>query len=265
MNYQAKLFFMDRVPKEMYGAVRKYQEKFQVCFNTLTYFPQSLLNELHQKATDSVELPSNLVIASLKEQSILEDVQILSRIANKPHLCTSDRELYLNTLKCIYKKLPYQPTELAVKQDTLCVGIEREGQILATALQCLPVGRSLKPHAKRIPYDGGILVGLSSISKINMYSRCLIIDGAIASGSTLISLINELRSVSSSFHIYSAHSTLEGLLAIYSYFKNSNLDIHIVVGDASGNLNKKYYAVDSKAVKQLVVGDLGDTIAPISS
>lgn len=127
----------------------------------------------------------------------------------------------------------------------------------------LPIGHSMNPHAKRIPYEGGLIVGLSAFPQFINYDRCMIVDGAIASGATLIAIIEKLRSITSTFYIYSVHSSYEGLRAITRYGLSANVNITITVGHATTGMNAKYYAVYPDNTKRVVVGDLGDTISEI--
>jgi uracil phosphoribosyltransferase len=120
----------------------------------------------------------------------------------------------------------------------------------------------MRPHAKRIPFKGGLIVGLTGFQLPQPNNdRCIIVDGAIASGATLMAIIGNLRSVTSTFYIYSVHSAYEGLRAILRYGQSIGVDIQITVGHATVGINKKFYAIDANNPKRVVVGDLGDTIS----
>jgi hypothetical protein len=246
-------------PQEMQLAAEQYEKKFGVKFDSLTFLSESLLRELHRVESKS-ELPGNIEIASESDSTILADIEELSSVANSASTDASQRGHYFATLKAIYKKLKSNPEPSIQDEDILFVGIEREGRILAKSLGWLP-SKGLHPHAKRIPFEGGLLVGLSEIPDLEAYFKAIIIDGAIASGATIISIIDKLRPLISSFSVYSVHATYEGLNAINRYCEKTGLNISITVGHATHGLNKKFYAVDSINTKMMVVGDLGDTIS----
>lgn len=262
VSLQQKRYRLDNdVPEGMRRAVVKYEDRFEVHLPDLTYFPRSLFNELHKPSNASSAISSNVTIASEGDSSILQDMEVLSEVANAATLDRAQREQYYATLLAIYGKLPRHPSALAEQTDTLCVGIEREGRMLAEALQCLPLGRSLRPHAKRVLYEGGLVVAMSEWPELEPFERCLLIDGAIASGATLMAAIEHLRSVTSSFYIFSAHSSIEGLRGLTRFAEAIGVDLLITVGHATSGLTPKYYAVVPDDPSRLIVGDLGDTIA----
>lgn len=248
------------VSGEMLIAAQEYEKRFAIQFDSLTYFSKTLLKELHQ-LDDYMEVPPNVTIASLIDETILSDMEILTRIANSGLLTTTQREDYFLAIKRIYGKLPARLDEVYGDKSVLFVGIEREGRILAESMNLLPANHNLHPHAKRIPYLHGLLVGITEFPQLQKYSQCIIIDGAIASGATIISVIENLRQVSSIFKIYSAHSSLEGLMGITRYGLAANLDIGIIVGHATIGMNANFYAIDPVDESKVVIGDIGDTIS----
>jgi hypothetical protein len=248
----------------MQEAAAKFEHTFNIEFDTLHFFSETLLNKLHQIGNDTVGLPSEVEVTSEKDPTIIQDVQVLSDIVNNAPLEPAQRTRYFETLKAIYRKLRSTPDEFKQDRSMLFIGIEREGRILAGDLKWLPDGHHTHPHAKRIPYEGGLLVGVTEISDLEAYFKCLIIDGAIASGATIISVIEKVRPLISSYRVYSVHSTYEGLHAITRYCASTGLDIKVTVGHATRGLDEKFYATDGPDTKLLVVGDLGDTIAPLS-
>jgi len=96
------------------------------------------------------------------------------------------------------------------------------------------------------------------------YEECVLIDGAIASGTTLIAIMNQLRAAVTTFHIYGGHSTMAGLWTIANYATATGLRVSCKVGHVSGKLNDHYYAINEED-GQLIIGDVGDTIAPIGN
>ena len=93
------------------------------------------------------------------------------------------------------------------------------------------------------------------------YESCVLIDGAIASGITVIALMAKLSKTISHFEILSVHGTIEGIRAILRCADQLNVNISVKVGHLSGVLNSEYYAVSADGQSTLQVGDLGDTIA----
>jgi hypothetical protein len=245
------------------AAAREFEQRFGIRFDTFTFFSRDLLAELHRQSDLSTEVPENVQVVSLQDTSIAPLIATLTEVANSKEISTEQRRLYYKTLLAIYHKLRFDPHQVCSDRDTFVVGVEREGRVWAESLGCLPPGRSLRPHAKRICFDGGIAVGVSKIPSLLKYSKCIIIDGAIASGATLIALIERLRSSIGSFHVYSAHGPYEGLRAIARYAASEDLDLHLTVGHATSGLNDHYYATCPGQRDKVVVGDLGDTISPL--
>jgi hypothetical protein len=249
-------------PAGMQDVAELYEGKFDIKFETLHFFSDTLLHELH-RLDDHAEVPPEVEITSRKDASIIEDINVLSDIANNTPDDPARRAVYFETLKTIYGKLASTPADVTHDPDMLFLGIEREGRALAEAMGWLPRGHNCHPHAKRIPYQGGLLVGVTEIADLDAYFKCVIIDGAIASGATIISLIQKVRPFISSYRVYSVHSTLEGLHAINRYCTSTGLDLSLTVGHATRGLNEKFYAVALPNTKMLVVGDLGDTISSL--
>jgi hypothetical protein len=250
-------------PRDMVIAAEEYEQRFEIHFATLTYFSKSLLNELHRPEGDPTDVPDNVIVASRSDKTILDDVKALSKVANSgPSITIAQRRHYFAALKRIYSKLP-DPMVYARDEHVLCVGIEREGRILAESMGWLPRGHNLHPHAKRVPYEEGLLVGLNDIAVTQSYAKCIIVDGAIASGATIISTIERLRPLISSFNIYSVHSPFEGLRALPRYASATGVELQIAVGHATTGINSHFYAIDPTDPAKVVVGDLGDTISDL--
>jgi phosphoribosylpyrophosphate synthetase len=258
-------YLRDKAPADMSAASQLFEHKYNVEFKHLIYFSKDLLKKLHHPGDKPEDLQDHTIIGSLSDQSILSDINILSDIANRVTLSRNYRQLYFEALKSIYGKLPRSIEIKRIESEALFVGIEREGRILAEAMRWMPPGRSLHPNAKRIPYESGLLVGLTEISLQDNYHSCIVVDGAIASGATIIATIERLRQiVSEEFLIYSIHGTFEGIRAIKRYGDSVAVSIRVVVGHATPGLNKKFYAIDPENQNKLVVGDLGDTINDVA-
>jgi hypothetical protein len=247
---------MDRAAGEL-------EAQFGIKFEALAVFSRDVLRELHAPGPD-VALQPRAKIVSETSSVVADLVGRLTELANQATLNSDDQRRYLETLLTIYEQIDFDPIGTANSPETLVIGIEREGRILAEKTGCLLPGRGLRPQAKRIHFEGGLVVGINGLGKPSGFSTCVIIDGAIASGATQITLLEHLREYISSFRIFSAHATLEGLCAIDRYAAGRNLDLFLTVGHATAGLNDHFYAALPDDPTRLVVGDLGDTISPVA-
>ena len=246
---------------EMQAAAAIFEKRFSVEFGTLTHMSEATLADLHRPPSNGPDLLESVSVASASDPSVLADIGVLTEVANNPGASVPDRRRYFDALRSIYSKLPRNPGQDREDPNTLFVGIEREGRILAESLDCLPEGHSIRPHAKRIWLDDGLLVGFTGIPPLPTFGHCTVIDGAVASGSTLIALMEHLQALVRSFHIYSAHAAWEGLRAITRYAAATGLDVEITVGHVTRGINSHYYAIMPDNHSRVVVGDLGDTIS----
>lgn len=246
---------------KMLAAARCCEAKFGIYFDTLTLLTRDLLRQFHGSPGEEAEVPGSVLVASQSDASILAEMQTLGGIANASVIDPEHRKRYFDALKRIYGALPVDPGWALGDPSVLFLAPEREGRILAEAMGWLPEGRGLHPHAKRVAFDEGLLIGLSELHGDRSCSKAVLIDGAIASGATLIAIMESLRPSVSEFHIYSVHSAPEGARAILRYADWAHLDVHLVVGHCSGELNPKFYAVDPENTSRLAVGDLGDMIS----
>ncbi len=249
---------------EMLAAAEPFERRFSIEFGTLTHFSRPALTDLHHPPSGEPDLPANVTIVSREQPSILSTIRILTDVANSLSSTAEQRRQYFEALKAIYAKLPYSPSRDREDANTLFIGIEREGRILAESMNCLPEGHSIRPHAKRIWFEDGLVVGFTGIPPLPTFGRCVVIDGAIASGSTLIALMEHLQPVVRSFHICSAHAAWEGLRAITRYSSATGLDVKVTVGHATRGMNDHFYATLPENPGKVVVGDLGDTISDIA-
>lgn len=246
---------------EMQAAAAIFEQRFSIEFGTLTHMSEAALADLHRPPADGPDLLESVSVASASDPSVFADIGVLTEVANNRGASVADRRRYFAALRSIYAKLPRKPIQDREDPNTLFVGIEREGRILAESLNCLPEGHSIRPHAKRVWFDDGLLVGFTGIPPLPTFGHCSVIDGAIASGSTLIALMEHLQAVVRSFRIYSAHAAWEGLRAITRYAALTGLDLEVMVGHVTRGINSHYYAILPNDPSRAVVGDLGDTIS----
>jgi len=252
-------FRADEAPSEMRSAVARYERRFRTRFATLTWFSEAELARLHDMPPDE-DLPPSVSAPSQEDAAVRGAMRTIGEVANTESKTPGQRRDFLSALRGLYGALPAWPQDLASEDDVLCVGPEREGRQLGEQLGCLPADRRLTPHAKRIPLDGGLLVGLSEID-VEGYERCLIVDGVVATGATLMAVMDCLLPDVSSFSVFTAQSTPAGLWAVSRYGEMAGVEVNVAVGAIGGRLNEKYYAVDPADANSLVVGDIGDTIA----
>jgi hypothetical protein len=259
------VFEQDRseISSAVSAVVVDYEQAFRIQFDTLVSFFPSVLKTLHGFDVKSMK---GLQIRTSAVADIEQPISVLAATAaiRKPKL--SLRKSYLDALLSIYYSLPEPPDPLRTDRDALFVGIQREGRILAETLGWLPEGHSIVPDAKRMFHEG-LIVGLSGMPKEDRrWKKVVIIDGAIASGATIVAVMCALRLQENCIvKIYSAHATESGVRAIACVAKRLKLQVAISVGYISGALNKEFYAVQNGPLgSQLVVGDLGDTIAQLA-
>ncbi len=251
------------IPQTMERDVKRYESRFDLRFENFAYFRRGGLRWLHAADAELDARIESRVLDRPPFPTVASDIDVLTRVANSTEIANHERLEYVRALTSIYRKLPSNPQLHRQDGSVLFVGVEREGRILAEALGCLPEGHSLRPHAKRIPHNKGLLVGVRGLRPERLYESCTIIDGAIASGATLITMMMELAENTRSFHIFSAHATWEGVRGLVRFAGASDLSIRITVGHLTAGIDSHFYAVLSDDTSKLVVGDLGDTIWPV--
>jgi hypothetical protein len=244
--------------------VALFEERYAVRFDTVLFFTAGGFARLHAAdETIDGQLADSAVLERPPAADVADEVRLLTDIANRDQLQPAERVAYFEALSSVYRKLPSNPSTHEQNGSVLFVGVEREGRILADSLGCLPVGHSVTPHAKRIGYQGGLLVGVTGLEASRLYEGCTIIDGAIASGATLITMMHGLKHVTSRFHVFSVHATVQGLRAILRYALDERITVRLSVGHVTSGLNDHFYAVLPDQPSKVVVGDLGDTIWPV--
>ncbi len=247
--------------EEMWEAAREYEQRHGVTFKSLTQFSKPLLNEIHSASESPDSDLENVTVVSDSDQTVLADIETLSLIANSDELTPKESKEYFQTLISIYKKLPRTPFDAVVdKQSAVCVGIKREGYQLCQEMNWFVSDHKLAPDMKRIPYRDGLLVGMTHLPQIPFCETVVIVDGAIASGATIITLIERLRTSERSpeIHIFAVHGGYEGIRAITRFCKSTGIRVSLTIGHATHGISKKFYAVDAN--NRVVVGDMGDTI-----
>jgi hypothetical protein len=241
----------------MRRAAEAFQTRFGVEFTTLTNFTADALASMHRRAGDEFAVMEKVYVASDYDRGVLADFDVLTRIANSPSPSLSDRGAYLNSLLAIYRRLE---GKLHSDDARLLIAPEREGRMLAQSLGWLRNGHDLAPHAKRIPYEHGLLVGVSDCAVSSQVQKITCIDGAIASGATLMAILGLVATPGVPMEIYSVHAAREGLRAIIRFCNARGLPVRIYVGHATEGLSSKFYAVAPHGAG-VAVGDLGDMIA----
>jgi len=242
----------------MRGAAEAFQARFGVGFATLTHLSFDTLTALHARGDDEAALMRNVMVASESDPAILPAFDRLARIANRQQPSLEERAEYFETLQSVYRRLE---GAMPLDGERLLVAPEREGRILAEVLGWLRPGRDLAPHAKRIPYEHGLLVGVSPCGAPPA-ERLVIVDGAIASGATIIALLDLLASSEVPIDIFSVHAAREGVRAILRCARDAGWSVRIHAGHVTEGLSGKFYAI---APGGLAVGDLGDMIDSVAA
>ncbi|WP_412075953.1 hypothetical protein ACLF6K_09060 [Streptomyces xanthophaeus] len=240
--------------------VEDFEKEHDTYFSHLVHFDPRALESLHAPGP----LPPNIRVASDTLPAVIERMATVTEVANLPAQSDADRGRYLRALLDIYGMLPVQAGDSATVPGTTVIAPEREGRILAERLGVLPEGGNWTPHAKRIPLDGGLLVGVDEWVPARA-DRLVIVDGVVASGVTLMAMMRLTVLPGAAVEIFTCHSTRQGALALARYAEQLGVSLTLHVGHVSGELNGKFYAVAPDAPGQLLLGDVGDTISPVSA
>jgi hypothetical protein len=240
--------------------VAEYEQGFRVTFTRFVVFSASAFRALHDVGKMQLD-DARVCIVSRNNPSVLEDLDVLTSVANLDNPGPEDRSAYIAALGRIYGKMPGPSLGRASSADTLCVGPEREGRYLGHLAGWFDGSPNVwYPNAKRIHHDGGLVVALDDPALNGSYQHCIIVDGAIASGATLIAVLARLGRHCAAFTICSAHSTVEGATAIIRYADQIGIEVSLVLGHVTSGLDGHFYARLPDQPSKLVVGDLGDMI-----
>ena len=250
-------------------ALQHFEEDLGTEFTQFSYFSESALERLQDA---NPRYLNRVFIASNFNDEVVIALQKVTEIANDKEAATDPlkKMMYRRNLETIYRSLGGVQLK-AMLEKNLYIGVRREGYELATGLGWIRVGDSnvWGPNAKRAicPNHGGLTVGLDNLPTADTdYDECVIFDGAIASGATLIAILKRLEA--HSFHrvqIFSIHGTYQGINAILNYADQLKIYVKIDVGACSGRLNDKYYAVSETNPEIEILSDVGDIIvAPLS-
>ena len=245
----------------IHSALAEFEARFSIHFVRYALYSKAFLEGLHH-APSAMDTKTRVQIATERNPALLRHFTVFSEAANAAQPSAELRSRYFAGLRDVYATLDQTPGRFIADASVAFVAPEREGRILAQKMGWQPEGRSFHPNAKRIPYEGGLLVGLTDFQVKQHFDRVEIIDGAIASGATLMAVMKSMTSSSRVFDIYSVHATTEGLRALLGFARIRKLDLTVFVGHVTSGLNKKFYATDSDR-SRLVVGDLGDTISDL--
>jgi hypothetical protein len=241
-----------QLTREMLRTVGAYESRFDVHFSHFVFLTPAFLNG-NGALGDATR--TRITMAAQTNHAIAELVARLTSLANRQSLSRSERELYRETLELIYASLP--TTSLS---ESLIVAPQREGSILARRLGWLTT-EHLLPNLKRMPCDNGLLVGCDSDLASAAGAEISIVDGAVATGATVMTILALCRP--SVAKLYCVHATAHGLSALIGVARELGTDLTCIAGDVSGVLNDHFYAVTDENPNVLRVGDLGDIIAPL--
>jgi hypothetical protein len=242
-------FAREEAPGEALAIARPYEERYATRFSSFTVFPPWALAELHFQPSSGT-LPPELRVASGAVDELAGPLELLSRAAARDAVDAEARRSYA---RAVFELLPEQPQRFARSPDVLCVGPEREGRTLAIDIGCEPEGRSVFPATKRMPFRGGLMIGMSDTPERVPYQECIVVDDVIASGATLIALMGALSGSIDTFRVFAAHGTPAGVWAISRYAGGAGLDVTISVGRVGGRLGSDFRVVDCAAGDWLVL------------
>jgi len=262
-TFQPEVHKRNEASDEIDRALRKFEKHFNIEFTRYALYSKSFLNEFHHNLTMTDE-NVKVQIATEHNKNLLDHFTFFSKVANTENPSNEHRRQYYERLQAVYATLDRSPGQFSENEKVAFIAPEREGRILAEKMGWLPDGHSFHPNAKRVHFEGGILIGLDDINTTCQFDRVEIIDGAIASGATLITIMECMASASNVFDIYSVHATIEGINALTRFAKSRGLQLTCSIGHVTAGLNDKYYAVEVVSNgERLVVGDLGDTISDL--
>ncbi|MDI5974075.1 cytochrome P450 [Streptomyces sp. SL13] len=244
--------------------VEDYEGRYRTSFDHLLHFDPQVLRTLHGSAQGSGDLPSSVRVASATNPEAAERMAVVTAVANLPQQQDADRERYLQALLDIYGLLPVQVATAAAVPGTTVLAPEREGRILADLLGVTPHPDRWAPQVKRMPVDGGLLVGVDALPSAGA-DRLVVVDGVVASGVTLMATLQLVANPGATVDVFTCHATAEGARALTRYAEHLGLSLTLHVGHVSGMLNEKFYSVEPDAPATLVLGDIGDTISPVAA
>jgi hypothetical protein len=238
--------------------VERYEQTFGVGFELVAHFDADLLHDLHVDGPG----PARLQVASSNDTRALACIERITDIANRSQT-DDDRREYLRMLEDIYATFLTDPAAAAGEAD-LVISPRREGLLLADRIGCTPNPRVWAPHQKRMGIDDGMLVGIDGAPDHAVGGRIVAIDGAIASGVTLMAALQLAARPGATVEVFSCHGTAAGIAAVDRYADRLGVTASFHVGHISGQLNDHYYAVDPPDSGRVVLGDIGDTICAVA-
>lgn len=256
---KARLLDRTGLPPQARHTVDDFEKEHDTYFSHLVHFGPELLESLHAPGA----LPDNVRVASTSRREVIEQMAAVTAVANLPEQRDADRSRYLQALLDIYGMLPVQAQHSASVPGTTVIAPEREGRILAERLGVLPQKRGWTPQAKRMPVTGGLVVGVDEWVP-SQADRLVIVDGVVASGVTLMAILQLALEPGAKVEIFTCHATQQGALALARYAEQLRVSLTLHVGHVSGALNGKFYAVRPDAPDQVLLGDVGDTISPVT-
>jgi uracil phosphoribosyltransferase len=262
MSVTARIVARSEVDHETRGRIAEFEARYDTPFDHFVQFDRALLASLHLP----IHLPASVSVAAHGDPTVLDNMAHLTRIANMPEQSPGDQADYLDALVGIYGSLAVDVRQATADTDTCVVAPQREGRLLAERLGCLPRPRQgWTPQAKRISTPHGLLVALDSALPSDNADTVVLIDGVVATGVTLMAIMQLCVAPNTDVHLFTCHSTPEGAAALVRFAAGLGARFSMHVGDVSGVLNDKFYAVSDMQSGQLILGDVGDTISHLET
>lgn len=249
-------YMAGNVPVSWQGIVANYELKYGIEFSVVTFLPNKFLESL--AAEEGCQEQGTIYVASERDAELIGYIDLLGTIANQEDKAADRRQEYMKTLVDIYRRLPATSEARSLQSQSIWIAPRREGHLIATCLRDEAVGLTLAPHAKRILIREGMLVGLTELHIPEAVEEIVLIDGAIASGATIMTILHSLPVSVRTVHVIAAHGTQVSVARLLRFASGMKIALHLNIGHVSGILNSKLYAVRPDESSKVVVGDLGD-------
>ncbi|WP_323119242.1 HD domain-containing protein [Burkholderia alba] len=244
------------------ATLQTMERRYGIVLPTLVTFSGAQLDALHNRPFHPTHDESRVEVASFGDRRIATEIRRLGDLSRVPEQTAQTREAYKAVLLDVYRALPIDVERLLASDDVFVVAPRREGYLLADSLGWLPAGRHVAPHVKRVKHEGGLAVGHDLTAPPSRYRIGVLVDGALASGVSLMAMMVELAPKVDEFVVLAVHATGASINAIRRTAATLKRRVTIHAGDVSGELNDLFYAVQPGGpASAVIVGDLGDMIA----
>jgi hypothetical protein len=246
------------VPAQVLQSAIEIERRFGVSFQIFANFDHRWLKQIYSSDSEN-RIHDAVSQGVLHLKGDASQLNKLETIANRTSLTQRERQEYLATFLSLLSDMPFE----ASSANLLAVAPAREGMLLAQNLGW-SAGNLFSPHIKRITRYPDLAIGVEHLPRaLSSAQRCRIIDGAIASGATVLTIMEIYSNVVEAFDIFTVHCTPDAMSALLNYARLLRKNITIYAAFVSGRLNDHFYAVSDNNPYSLLVGDVGDIISPL--